>query len=44
MAIIYDMNYMKKCNKRFEEYIKIAEETRDYHNKLLNYKPKRNYQ
>ena len=40
MAIIYDMNYMKKCDKRFEEYIKIAEETRDYYNTLLNYKPK----
>lgn len=39
MAIIYDMNYMKKCDKSFEEYIKIAEETRDYHNKLLDYKP-----
>ena len=40
MAIIYDMNYMKKCDKRFKEYIKIAEETRDYYNTLLNYKPK----
>ena len=39
MAIIYDMNYMKKCDKSFEEYIKIAEETRDYYNTLLNYKP-----
>lgn len=40
MAIIYDMKYMKKCDKRFEESIKIAEETRDYYNALLNYKPK----
>lgn len=40
MAIIYDINYMKKCDKKFEEYIKIAEESRDYHNKLLDYKPK----
>lgn len=40
MAIIYDMNYMKKCDERFEENIKIAEESRGYHNKLLNYKPK----
>lgn len=40
MAIIYDMNYMKKCDERYKENIKIAEESRDYHNKLLNYKPK----
>ena len=40
MAIIYDMNYMKKCDKEYERSIKIAEESRDYHNKLLNYKPK----
>lgn len=40
MAIIYDMKYMKKCDKRFEESIKIAEESRDYYNALLNYKPK----
>lgn len=39
MAIIYDMKYMKKCDKRFEESIKIAEESRDYYNALLNYKP-----
>lgn len=39
MAIIYDMNYVKKCDKKFEEYIKIAEESIDYYNVLLNYKP-----
>ena len=39
MAIIYDINYMEKCNKSFKECIKIAEETRDYYNTLLNYKP-----
>lgn len=40
MAIIYDMNYMKKCDERYEECLKLAEKSRDYHNKLLNYKPK----
>lgn len=40
MAIIYDMNYMKKCDERYEGCLKLAERSRDYHNKLLNYKPK----
>ena len=40
MAIIYDMNYMKKCDDRYEGCLKLAERSRDYHNKLLNYKPK----
>lgn len=40
MAIIYDMNYMKKCDERYEGCLKLAEKSRDYHNKLLNYKPK----
>ena len=40
MAIIYDMNYMKKCDERYEGCLKLVEESRDYHNKLLNYKPK----
>ena len=40
MAIIYDMNYMKKCDERYEGCLKLAEKSRDYYNTLLNYKPK----
>ena len=40
MAIIYDMNYMKKCDERYEGCLKLAEKSRDHHNQLLNYKPK----